>query len=430
MLNLLNQLAATSGTNDKIALLKSYVDDPVARAVFLFAYNPRIKYWIKKRPPVSPNNGITVDLIGALSSIKVNICNRELTGNEAIEYVSMILGKLPVDDQEVLYRIIERDLKCGVSAKTINKIWDNLIPEYPMLLCGKFNEKTEKNIKYHAIFQKKEDGGRVNLEFDNGAFVSATTRNGNLLDISCFDGLTINDTVRCILDGELLYAPNGIIADRKIGNGIVTKAIRNTISEQEAQDLIFVCWDYIPYDDFISEYYRVGYQTRLDTVNKVIPADSVKLRIIESEIVHSREEVIQKYQRNLDLGYEGGILKSIDGIWTAKRSKYQLKLKAEDTIDLLVVGFEYGTPGTQFEGMLGSLICETACGRLRVNVGSGFKHKKGERDNPESYVGKIIEVKYNCIITSRDSDIKSLFLPIFSCVRYDKDTANSLEDIE
>jgi hypothetical protein len=153
MLNLLNQLAATSGTNDKIALLKSYVDNPVVRAVFLFAYNPRIKYWIKKRPPVSPNNGITVDLIGALSSIKVNICNRELTGNEAIEYVSMILGKLPVDDQEVLYRIIERDLKCGVSAKTVNKIWKDLIPEYPVLLCGKFNEKTEKNIKYPAIFQ-------------------------------------------------------------------------------------------------------------------------------------------------------------------------------------------------------------------------------------------------------------------------------------
>ena len=430
MLNLLNLLANTSGTNDKIAVLKSYADNPHVKAVFLYAYNPRLKYWIKKRPPVTTSSETNSDLFGAITKLAVNIAPRQITGNAAIEYVSGLLEKLSVDDQEVLYRIIERDLKCGVNTKLINKVWPNLIPEYPVLLCAKFNEKTEKNIKYPAIQQKKEDGGRVNLEFDNGIFISATTRNGNTLDISCFDGLTINTQERCILDGELLYAPNGVIADRKIGNGIVTKAIRNTISEQEAADLIFVCWDYIPYDDFISEYYRVGYETRFDTVNAIIPSDSPKLRIIESEIVYSREEVMQKYQRNLELGFEGSILKSLDGIWTSGRSKYQLKLKAEDPADLIVVGFEYGNPGTQFEGMLGSLICQTACGKLRVNVGSGFKHKRGERDNPESYVGKIIEVKYNCIISSRGSDIKSLFLPIYVGIRDDKTVANSLEDIE
>lgn len=430
MLNLLNQLAATSGTNDKIALLKSYADDPVVKAVFLYAYNPRVKYWIKKRPPATSSLESNSNLMGAITNLVVTISFRKVTGNEAIDYVTNLLNNLSPDDQEVLYRIIERDLKCGVNVKLINKVWKNLIPEYPVLLCSKFNEKTEKNIKYPAIFQKKEDGGRVNLEFDNGVFISATTRNGNVLDISCFDGLTINTLERCILDGELLYTPNDIIADRKIGNGIVTKAIRNTISEQEAADLIFVCWDYIPYYDFLNEYSGLVYNTRFNTAINVIPADSTKLRIIESEIVNSREEVMEKYRRNLELGYEGGILKSLDGIWSCGRSKYQLKLKAEDPIDLLVVGFEYGAPGTQFEGMLGSLICETACGRLRVNVGTGFKHKRGERDNPESYVGKIIEVKYNCIISSQGSDIKSLFLPVFSCVRDDKNTANSLEDVE
>ena len=132
---------------------------------------------------------------------------------------------------------------------------------------------------------------------------------------------------------------------------------------------------------------------------------------------------------HLDRGEEGGILKSLNGIWEAKRSKYQLKLKAEDPADLLVVGYTLGTPGTQFDGMLGALVCQTSCGQLEVSVGSGFKHKKGERDNPESYIGKIIQVKYNCIISSKGSDKKSMFLPIFDGIRYDKDTANSLEDL-
>lgn len=431
MLNLLNQLAATSGTNDKIALLQAHADNPVVRAVFLYAYNPRIKFWIKKRPLATFSRETGSDLMGAIVSLVVTVASRKVTGNEAIEYVTNLLNNLSADDQEVLYRIIERDLKCDVSAKTINKVWKDLIPEYPVLLCGKFNEKTEKNIKYPAILQCKMDSSRINLEFDGGKFVSATTRNGNILDISCFDDIEIATHERCILDGELMWRyPDGRVAERKVSNGYVTKAVRGTITAEEAKGLYVVLWDYIPYDDFLNEYCSVGYATRFKFVGLAVPSNQTKLQIVESEIVNSREEVMQKYQRNLERGEEGCILKAMDGVWEAKRSKYQLKLKAEDPMDLLVVGFEYGTPGTQFEGMLGSLICETACGRLRVNVGSGFKHKRGERDNPESYVGKIIEVKYNCIISSRDSDIKSLFLPIFSRVRDDKTVANTLEGVE
>jgi ATP-dependent DNA ligase len=431
MLNLLNQLAATSGTNDKIALLKSYVDDPVVRAVFLFAYNPRIKFWIKKRSPATFSRETGSDLMGAIVRLVVTVASRKVTGNEAIEYVTNLLNNLSADDQEVLYRIIERDLKCGVSAKTINKVWKDLIPEYPVLLCGKFNEKTEKNIKYPAILQCKMDSSRINLEFDGGKFISATTRNGNILDISCFDNIEIATHERCILDGELMWRyPDGRVAERKVSNGYVTKAVRGTITSEEAEGLYVVLWDYIPYDDFLNEYCSVGYATRFKFVGLAVPTNQTKLQIVESEIVNSREEVMQKYQRNLERGEEGCILKAMDGVWEAKRSKYQLKLKADDPVELLVVGFEYGTPGTQFECMLGSLICETACGRLRVNVGSGFKHKLGERDNPESYIGKIVTVNYNCVITSRDSDIKSLFLPIYKGIRYDKNVANTLEDIE
>lgn len=430
MLKLLNELANTSGTNDKLKLLESYKKNPLVRAVFLHAYNPRMKYWIKKRPPVTTTSENS-DLAGAIVSLNVTVANRKVTGNEAIDYVTNLLNHLSADDQEVLYRIIERDLKCGVNVKLINKVWKNLIPEYPVLLCSKFNEKTEKNIKYPAIFQCKMDSSRINLEFDNGKFVSATTRNGNTLDITCFDDTEILTKERCILDGELMWRhPDGTLAERKVSNGYVTKAVRGTITKEEAEGLYAVIWDYIPYDDFLHGYCNVGYQKRFEFVGMAIPTTSTKLQIVESEIVNSREEVMQKYQRNLERGEEGGILKTIDGIWESKRSKYQLKLKAEDPADLLVVGFEYGNPGTQFEGMLGSLICETSCGKLRVNVGSGFKHKKGERDNPESYIGKIIQVKYNCVISSRNSDIKSLFLPIYDGIRDDKTVANTLEELE
>ena len=432
MLNFLNQLAATASTNDKLALLQIYKDNNTVKTVFQLAYNPRVKFWIKKRPPVkSSSDYYAGDLYKTLDILQENIATRKITGNAAIEFVSGLLENLCEFDQEVLYRVIERHLKCGVNAKLINKVWKDLIPEYPGLLCGKFNEKTEKNIKYPAIFQCKMDSSRINLEFADGKFVSATTRNGSVLSISCFDELKLPFDNRCILDGELMWrSPDGKIAERKISNGYVTKAVRGTITPEEENGLYVVIWDWIPFKDFEKEICKIPYSERLKVVEILRDFDTNgKSEVVETEVVNSREEVMEKYQRNLDRGEEGGILKSIDGIWEAKRSKYQLKLKAEDPADLLVIGFTLGTPGTQFDGMLGALVCQTSCGQLEVNVGSGFKHKQGERDNPESYVGKIIQVKYNCVISSRGSDKKSLFLPIFDCIRDDKTEANSLQDL-
>ena len=185
MLNILNELAATTKTNEKLAILQKYESDHLVATVFRLAYSPTIKYWIKKRPePVDVHVGSVSDLYTALLRLVHDIAEREITGNAAIEFVGGLLYNLNPDDREVLYRIIERDLKCGVNVKLINKVWKDLIPEYPVLLCGKFNEKTEKNIKYPALFQCKMDSSRINLEFDNGKFVSASRVDDNGLYVT------------------------------------------------------------------------------------------------------------------------------------------------------------------------------------------------------------------------------------------------------
>jgi hypothetical protein len=135
MLNFLNLLAETASTNDKLAILESAKNDTNKRLVFELAYNPRIKFWIKKRPESSYFSTVyhKGDLTKALNELVENIANRKLTGNAAIKFVSNLLNNLTKFDQEVLYRVIERDLKCGVNVKLINKVWKDLIPEYPVL---------------------------------------------------------------------------------------------------------------------------------------------------------------------------------------------------------------------------------------------------------------------------------------------------------
>lgn len=428
ILTILNTISSTPGTNDKLAILAQNKENSTLKQVCELAYNPKIKYWIKKRPVAITATGIST-LNESLDLLLQEISTRKITGNAAITFVVDLLNDLSINDQEVLLRIIERDLKCGIGSKQINKTWKGLIADYPVLLCSKYNEKTAKNIRYPQILQCKMDSSRINLEFDNGKFISATTRNGNVLSITCFDEITVSSNTHFILDGELMWRQaDGKISERKISNGYITKAVRGTITDEEASGLFVSLWDYIPYDDFIKEKCIIPYEKRFEKVNEIILDNCDKLTIVESEIVNSTEEVMLKYNRNLDRGEEGCILKAMDGIWKSARSMAQLKLKAELTADLEIIGFDYGKVGTQFEHILGSVLCKTSCGKLQVSVGSGFSVE--QRANPEQYIGKIIEVKYNAIISSRNSEIKSLFLPVFSFIREDKIEANSLKEIE
>lgn len=427
---ILNQLSATNSSLEKLQILKDNQDNELLKQVFYLAYNTQIRFWIKKRPEILVTANSCVSLSSALTLLVETVASRKLTGNAAIAFVQQLLTSLSSNDQEVLLRVIERDLKCGTGTSLANKVWSKLILDYPVLLCNKFNVKTESKIKYPAICQVKMDSSRINFEFDQGKVISITTRNGQTIDITPFLDITLSNLDHFILDGELMYSLEGSDLDRKTSSGIINKAIKGTISSEESKGLNLVCWDILPYDDFIKGECPIKYVDRFFQLNNTIGSDIKRIKIVDSKIVNSKEEALAQYNTNLELGLEGCILKNADAVWSSKRSNDYLKLKNESTADLLVIGYKLGEEGTQFAGMLGSLICTTSDSKLVVNVGSGFKHKLGERDDPESYVGRIIEVKYNEVISSKNATTKSLFLPIFSCVREDKNIANSLKDLD
>jgi len=97
----------------------------------------------------------------------------------------------------------------------------------------------------------------------------------------------------------------------------------------------------------------------------------------------------------------------------------------ENEADLKVVGW---TPHKKKEGWIGSLILESECGKILVSTGSGMDDDDRQKD-PEYYMDNIVAIKFNEIIDSDIKDTWSLFLPIYLGVRYDKDTADTMEEI-
>jgi DNA ligase-1 len=98
-------------------------------------------------------------------------------------------------------------------------------------------------------------------------------------------------------------------------------------------------------------------------------------------------------------------------------------MKAELEADLRVTGF---LPGTgKYEGKIGSLLVESADGKVKSAVGTGLDDEERSCD-PSEFLGKIVAVKYNALITDKKTGLKSLFLPVFIEVRLDKTVADTL----
>jgi DNA ligase-1 len=193
------------------------------------------------------------------------------------------------------------------------------------------------------------------------------------------------------------------------------------LSDAEAARVRMKVWDFIPYDDFINGHCSTPYQQRLLTLDNV-NADGV-VSVVESKLVYNEAETSELFLEALQYGLEGIMLKCPDVHWANERSQKVLKYKAENELDLLVVGVNPGKG--KFEGMTGSLVCTTGDRRLVVNV-SGFPDDLRGQFTSEYIVGKIVSVKYNEIIDSDGGDVKSLFLPRFVEVRLDKEHPDDL----
>jgi hypothetical protein len=425
ILSILEDVASSTKRSRKEKVLKDNISNDTLMWVFCAAYDPTITYWIAAHPQVDSYAG-TMTLFTAIDEILANLANRKITGHAGIEFYRDILASLSADDATVLRRIIDRDLRCGVGIPTINKIWKKLIPTYDVMLAC----KEPKHLQFpDVVVQTKFDGARCLVTHNLDGSIEMRTRNGSL--ITCLE--IMYDDFRKVIglgetwDGELVcYGSDGMPLSRQISNGIVNKAIRGTIDEKEVELVRFAPWDIVDktqtldYDARLKAVETAIYRGHLYGVRKVIQIQTIK--------VETLADVERLFEEALARGEEGVIAKNLKGRWEAKRSKNQCKFKAEETADLVVVGWEPGVG--KYEGQLGALVCETSDGKIRVNVGSGFSDEQRLYLSLDNTVDRIAEVKYNARITKKGGGVDSLYLARFVGFRVDKNQADSSEDIK
>jgi ATP-dependent DNA ligase len=481
------ELRENNSKNYKIETLSKYKDNDLLKQVLEYTYSPFKQYYIKQIPEIQSdmNDSGSYDDFNNVFLFLDKLMTRSISGNNAKEQLSYILDHLHPDDAEVLKLILERSINCGMSGKSVNKVWKELIGEIPYMRCSKLTDKTKENISYPALVQLKADGLFANIVKHNNT-VYCMTRNGTEFHIgkvtAYFENI-LHDYDDIVITGELVCYNDGKVIERKISNGLTNsyikrdatrastlekekklvdagkmetkafKKLRTDLTDKEEEwtnieSMIRIDgWDMIPYQDWKKGKCDIPYSERFANFKKLI-GDCDFIDIIPTIEVSSFEEA-QNFANEMMLkGLEGGVLKNIDSIWENKTSKNQIKLKAELDADLRVVAY---IPGQgDFTGGIGALICRTECGLLEVAIGSGFTRlERGlqridEEDMTsgfmlredltdidsfyqDTYHDKILEAKYNEVIKSDGKDLHSLFLPIFSIIRIDKSVADTLE---
>lgn len=414
----LETIAATSSRNEKQALLAEALKDSAFRAVCVYAYNPFVTFGIA---PSLERQGTSTWGEPEASQIfwyLDRLAARECTGRTAERCVEEMLLQLPAGAGQLLVRILNKDLRAGFTATTLNKVVKGLVPEYEPMAAHHFEAKRVKG--WPVIGEPKLDGLRVEVWVDyENREAEARSRNGlpmpalrplaeRFLDLSC-------PFKRAVFDGE-------------VATGLFNESVgRTRRKSQVVQEAAIFVFDMLTQEEFTAGSQRpfLTRRAELEDVLGDVVDGALALRLMPQRSLSSVGDVMAYYEeirsmtvgqflgRSCDKPMEGIIVKTVTGGYENKRSHHWMKVKAEETEDLRVTGTYEGEPGTKYAGMLGGVIVNRD--GVDVRVGSGFSDQL-RAESPRCFIGRLIEVEYHEVTPDG-----SLRHPRFARFRDDKD---------
>ena len=433
---IITKLENTAGSNAKIDILKNNQSNTILKTCFELALHPHLNFYIKKIPAVKSHQGV-ISLAEALVRLE-KLSSREFTGHAARDYVADTLSKLSKEDSDVLTRVLKRDMKCGVSVATVNKIWEDLIATYAYMRCCLPKDSNIKkwDWKKGVYIQTKMDGMFCNAIVHDGK-TEILSRAGSPFPTEFAerirsDLLAVSEFSEKVIHGELvvLDKKSKKYLDRKTGNGMLNSCLQEGEFDYEKYDIRLVAWDIIPYDNWINAIdYTVKYSTRFTEFRAALATNNTQNIIsVKTVVVFSTAEALEVYYQLLDEGEEGGVMKSPDMIWSNGTSKDQVKMKMIFEFDLKIIKLNPGT-GKNAK-TFGSIEAASLDDLLTVNM-SGFKDAEREylHSIRDQLPGMIVTGKSNALIQRRGSTKWSMFLPRFVELRLDKTIADDLNKI-
>lgn len=410
MTNIVNRLRAFSSILDKQKILQNEVTEN-EKLMFKLAYDPYKRYRLHFTHIDMNNLGnFTIEL----HEILHNLSTGKLTGNTA----RLTVEEFAKENGDLIKLICNKDLACGVSVTTLNKVFGKTF-------INKFNIQLAKEedidkINFPINAQLKYNGSRVITILNKGK-ITFKSRGGHEFSFPELEFSLLSipyiGSKEIVLDGELTFGDSKNEDHTKI-SGLINSSIKTGSRLPNNKDIQYHIFDTLSLAEFEQEKCSKEYHLRMQDLWKIVPDKHNQLKIAKTYLAENKEDLMNIYNDLLQQGYEGLILKTLTHKYTYRKNKTWIKMKATETIDLLCNDYTEGEG--RFEGMIGALVCTGFIGNKRIvtKVGSGLTDELRSMD-PQYFIGKYIEIAYNKIIENKEGEY-SLFLPRYVTTREDK----------
>ena len=395
---------------------------------FLFncyqAYNPFYVFGVRQVPETT---GLTGRLNpwpsfwGLLEALRL----RTVTGNTARESIERMSQEFDSDEwNQLCRRVIIKDLRCGISEKTLNKVLGKTNWRIPVFSCQLAQDSNDHPAKLRGAkrLEVKLDGVRV-LAVVTSNTVNLFSRNGKPFE----NFPQIADALVPILDklpnNLAIVGGRGYVLDGEIVGESFQQLMRQAHRKSNArtEGMVYHVFDIVPLPAFREGVWKTDQTKRLEILDtfkplldttdciRVMPGMTVDLNTAEGH------DVMRRFaEASVAQGYEGIMIKSLDTPYECKRSSAWMKWKPTITVDLNITGFEEGTGRNA--GRLGAIICEGVDNdrAIRVNVGSGLSDDDRDQywSTRDNLLGQVVEVQADAVTQNQDGSY-SLRFPRF-----------------
>ena len=348
------------------------------------------------------------------------LIEREKTGHAARDLIIDLVSSSKKDHWNDWYRrILIKDLRCGVSEKTVNNVAKKMNLKYrvPVFSCMLAHDgaKHPKKIKGDCLVEYKYDGVRVIAIVMKGK-ATLYSRNGKIFNNfpHIENALSKPEYNNIVFDGEVMSDDF---------QALMKQVYRK--SGAETDDAYLALFDMLPLNEFNKGKSNLNSIERKNELNKIAKNFDVNvIKLVDYEIVNfdndkGQAKFAAMNKEALEMGFEGLMIKPNENYYESKRSHAWLKIKPFIEVTLKIVDIQEGTG--KHSGKLGAFQVEGSDdGKFfSLSVGSGLTDEDREKfwESKDRLVGRLIEVRADAITQSIEGEHYSLRFPRFKNFR-------------
>lgn len=404
-------------------------------------------FYLKKVPYIhdEDNDNESIYDFNDFKELLHNLETRSVSGNVAKNLLhDAALIANPNEWNYFYRRIILKDMKCGITEKTINKVltkiekYDSKAKDYKVdvfELQLASQTKEIKDLKGEKLIDTKYDGIRI------AAFLDSEKNKVFLLSRNGKDYSNTFNIITQSLHSLLYYIPGSILLDGEIVSSSFQETLQTINSNNNTScfnDSVFYVFDILPLNEFRKNICEKTQEERHDVLTSF---DGLfkEFCFYENDYYFIRTvEIVPKLEVNLDNNdgikklnefnaemlrlkndgfdhIEGTMIKEKYSYYRKGRNNAWVKLKPNLEVTLQITDVVEGLGKNK--NKLGSLICEGNDLEhfLRVSVGTGFsdEQRKNFWNNKNNLIGQFIDIQADSISFNKNKNCYSLRFPKF-----------------